>query len=107
MNVETICRTVFRGRHIHQFCSPSGISHLYPQYRQFVSSCNWIFFCNTELDLDFLERRQNAGSTSNNGGEGASQQSPIEVSPESVDRVKVILLGAPAVGKTSIIQVKK
>ncbi|XP_017785119.1 PREDICTED: ras-like protein family member 10B [Nicrophorus vespilloides] len=32
------------------------------------------------------------------------QESPIEISPESVDRVKVILLGAPAVGKTSIIQ---
>lgn len=66
-----------------------------------------LLFCGAELDLDFLERRQNAGSTSNGGGEGASQQGPIEISPESVDRVKVILLGAPAVGKTSIIQVSR
>lgn len=62
-----------------------------------------------ELDLDFLERRQNAGSTSNcnRNIDSGSQRTPIEISPESVDRVKVILLGAPAVGKTSIVQVGK
>ncbi|XP_049825103.1 ras-like protein family member 10B [Aethina tumida] len=54
-----------------------------------------------ELDLDFLERRtQNAEAQQQN----ETNRSPIEISPESVDRVKVILLGAPAVGKTSIIQ---
>ncbi|XP_044261484.1 ras-like protein family member 10B, partial [Tribolium madens] len=53
-----------------------------------------------ELDLDFLERRQNDPNNENQ----EAPRSPIEISPESVDRVKVILLGAPAVGKTSIIQ---
>uniref|UniRef100_A0A6P7FA48 Ras-like protein family member 10B n=1 Tax=Diabrotica virgifera virgifera TaxID=50390 RepID=A0A6P7FA48_DIAVI len=61
-----------------------------------------------ELDLDFLERRQNATSGTSASGQESSQEqdqrSPIEISPESVDRIKVILLGAPAVGKTSIIQ---
>lgn len=53
-----------------------------------------------------MERRQNATSTTAITTENAeNQQSPIEISPESVDRVKVILLGAPAVGKTSILQV--
>ncbi|EFA05040.2 hypothetical protein TcasGA2_TC015129 [Tribolium castaneum] len=53
-----------------------------------------------QLDLDFLERRQNDPNNENQ----EAPRSPIEISPESVDRVKVILLGAPAVGKTSIIQ---
>lgn len=52
-----------------------------------------------ELDLDYLERR----------GEHAQEvRGPppeTEASPDSMDLVKVILLGAPAVGKTSIIQV--
>lgn len=61
-------------------------------------------FYATELDLDFLERRQNASSTIDKQ-EQEQSQTPIEISPESIDRVKVILLGAPAVGKTSIIQV--
>ncbi|XP_067015624.1 ras-like protein family member 10B [Anabrus simplex] len=51
-----------------------------------------------ELDLDYFERR----------GEYARlprRPSPeTEASPDSMDLVKVILLGAPAVGKTSIIQ---
>lgn len=55
------------------------------------------------MDLDFLERRQNAGPASE---VTENPKSPVEVSPESVDRVKVIVLGAAGVGKTSIIQVK-
>lgn len=55
---------------------------------------------NLELDLDFLEKRQHANGKDVEQG----PKSPIEISPESIDRVKVILLGAPAVGKTSIIQ---
>ncbi|KAF5284268.1 hypothetical protein FQR65_LT00269 [Abscondita terminalis] len=54
-----------------------------------------------QLDLDFLERRQNAGPASE---VAENAKSPVEISPDSVDRVKVIVLGAPAVGKTSIIQ---
>lgn len=50
-----------------------------------------------------MERRQHATSAQESGGQ-EEQRSPIEISPESVDRIKVILLGAPAVGKTSIIQ---
>ncbi|KAG5869921.1 hypothetical protein JTB14_035636 [Gonioctena quinquepunctata] len=58
-----------------------------------------------KLDLDFLERRQHATSgTSGQESSQGEQRSPIEISPDSVDRIKVILLGAPAVGKTSIIQ---
>ncbi|KAK6627009.1 hypothetical protein RUM44_009486 [Polyplax serrata] len=50
-----------------------------------------------KLDLDFLEdphsRRRSRAST------------PLkEFSPDSVDLVKILLLGAPCVGKTSIIQ---
>ncbi|KAK9872852.1 hypothetical protein WA026_019641, partial [Henosepilachna vigintioctopunctata] len=55
-----------------------------------------------ELDLDFLEKHQHASGSNDVG----SPRSPIEISPESIDRIKVVLLGAPAVGKTSIIQTK-
>lgn len=54
----------------------------------------------TELDLDYLERR--AGTRPDR-----SALSLPETSPDSMDLVKVILLGAPGVGKTSIIQVSK
>ncbi|XP_050667792.1 ras-like protein family member 10B isoform X1 [Leptidea sinapis] len=49
-----------------------------------------------ELDLDYLER---GGGTLTVSGAPS-----IEPSPDSLDLVKVVLLGAPAVGKTSIIQ---
>lgn len=52
----------------------------------------------SELDLDYLER--GGGGTLTTGGAPS-----VEPSPESLDLVKVVLLGAPAVGKTSIIQV--
>lgn len=68
-----------------------------------LKRCYFIVCLVSELDLDFLEKRQNA--VPNTQTIGQSLKSPIEVSPESVDRVKVIILGAPAVGKTSIIQV--
>lgn len=53
-----------------------------------------------ELDLDYLEdvhsRRRKRATT------------PLqELSPDSVDLVKVVLLGASRVGKTSLIQVVK
>ncbi|PSN39976.1 hypothetical protein C0J52_20373 [Blattella germanica] len=51
-----------------------------------------------QLDLDYLERR---------GDHARAPRGPppeAEASPDSMDLVKVILLGAPAVGKTSIIQ---
>ncbi|KAF9822517.1 hypothetical protein SFRURICE_005971 [Spodoptera frugiperda] len=50
-----------------------------------------------ELDLDYLER--GGGGTLTVGGAPS-----LEPSPDSLDLVKVVLLGAPAVGKTSIIQ---
>ncbi|KYN01700.1 Ras-like protein family member 10B, partial [Cyphomyrmex costatus] len=55
----------------------------------------------TELDLDYLERR--GGNTiTYEGAEGSSKE---EDSPaDTLDRVKVIFLGAPGVGKTSIIR---
>ncbi|RZF37275.1 hypothetical protein LSTR_LSTR005607, partial [Laodelphax striatellus] len=49
-----------------------------------------------ELDLDYLERRD--------GSRPVRPSSMAETSPDSVDLVKVIILGAPGVGKTSIIQ---
>ncbi|KYQ52827.1 Ras-like protein family member 10B [Trachymyrmex zeteki] len=54
-----------------------------------------------ELDLDYLERR--GGNTiTYEGAEGSSKE---EDSPaDTLDRVKVIFLGAPGVGKTSIIR---
>lgn len=56
-----------------------------------------------ELDLDFLERR--GGNTiTYEGAEGGSKE---EDSPaDTLDRVKIIFLGAPGVGKTSIIRVR-
>ncbi|XP_015592922.1 ras-like protein family member 10B [Cephus cinctus] len=54
-----------------------------------------------ELDLDYLERR--GGETI--GSENADSGSKEEESPaDSLDRVKVVFLGAPGVGKSSIIQ---
>ncbi|XP_018329171.1 ras-like protein family member 10B [Agrilus planipennis] len=58
---------------------------------------------NLELDLDYLERRQNATVISHTS-QPAQQKGSIENSPESVDRIKLIVLGASGVGKTSIIQ---
>ncbi|XP_019697160.1 ras-like protein family member 10B isoform X1 [Harpegnathos saltator] len=54
-----------------------------------------------ELDLDYLERR--GGNTiTYEGAEGGSKE---EDSPaDTLDRVKVVFLGAPGVGKTSIIR---
>ncbi|XP_065172044.1 ras-like protein family member 10B isoform X2 [Atheta coriaria] len=64
-----------------------------------------------ELDLDFLEKRHHANGEASEKRPGNDAlrpqdplQSPLEFSPESVDRVKVIFLGPPAVGKTSIVQ---
>jgi len=55
----------------------------------------------TELDLDYLERR---GGNTITYEEGNSKE---ENSPaDTLDRVKVIFLGAPGVGKTSIIRVR-
>lgn len=66
---------------------------------------------NLELDLDFLEKRHHANGEASEKRPGNDAlrpqdplQSPLEFSPESVDRVKVIFLGPPAVGKTSIVQ---
>ncbi|KAM3963847.1 ras-like protein family member 10B [Aphomia sociella] len=50
-----------------------------------------------ELDLDYLER--GGGGTMTVGGAPS-----VEPSPDNLDLIKVVLLGAPAVGKTSIIQ---
>ncbi|XP_020289344.1 ras-like protein family member 10B isoform X2 [Pseudomyrmex gracilis] len=54
-----------------------------------------------ELDLDYLEKR--GGNTiTYEGAEGGSKE---EDSPaDTLDRVKIIFLGAPGVGKTSIIR---
>ncbi|KDR12000.1 Ras-like protein family member 10B, partial [Zootermopsis nevadensis] len=51
-----------------------------------------------ELDLDYLERR------GEHAREPRGPPPETEASPDSMDLVKVILLGAPAVGKTSIVQ---
>lgn len=75
------------------------MSHIYTLFA-FVH--NSIAFA-TELDLDYLERR--GGNTiTYEGAEGGSKE---EDSPaDTLDRVKVVFLGAPGVGKTSIIRVK-
>lgn len=57
-----------------------------------------LHFFFAELDLDYLER----GGVGNMTVGGAPS---VEPSPDSLDLIKVVLLGAPAVGKTSIIQV--
>ena len=59
----------------------------------------YLFFVAAELDLDYLERR------GEHAREPRGPPPETEASPDSMDLVKVILLGAPAVGKTSIIQV--
>lgn len=51
-----------------------------------------------DLDLDYFER---GGA---NTRELRLPTPEVEASPDSLDLVKVVLLGAPAVGKTSIIQ---
>lgn len=56
-----------------------------------------------ELDLDYLERRGENTITY----EGAEEGSKEEDSPaDTLDCVKIIFLGAPGVGKTSIIRVR-
>lgn len=55
-----------------------------------------------ELDLDYLEKRGNTITY-----QGADSGSKEEDSPaDTLDRVKIIFLGAPGVGKTSIIRVR-
>lgn len=54
----------------------------------------------SELNLDFLENGIKEGHCSN-----CSPESPLLNSPDSPELLKVVLLGAPGVGKTSIIQV--
>jgi hypothetical protein len=65
--------------------------------RQLIS----IYRCSVaaDLDLDYLERR------GEHAREPRGPPPETDASPDSMDLVKVILLGAPAVGKTSIIQV--
>ncbi|ERL95815.1 hypothetical protein D910_00364, partial [Dendroctonus ponderosae] len=57
-----------------------------------------------ELDLDYLERRQHQQPNATTGDVRQEACSPVETSPEYMDLIKIILLGAPSVGKTSIIQ---
>ncbi|KAH0954710.1 hypothetical protein HN011_007314 [Eciton burchellii] len=58
-------------------------------------------FSAAELDLDYLERR--GGNTIiYEGAEGGSKEEDSPV--DTLDRVKVVFLGAPGVGKTSIIR---
>lgn len=76
------------------------------------------FFLFPALDLDYLEKRELGRTTSGAVADGSiygtatdpTQKNdigtPLEPSPDSLDLVKVILLGAPAVGKTSIVQVR-
>jgi hypothetical protein len=65
--------------------------------KRLISRCRWSAV--TDLDLDYLERRRE------HAREPRGPPPETEASPDSMDLVKVILLGAPAVGKTSIIQV--
>ncbi|KAF7993693.1 hypothetical protein HCN44_010288 [Aphidius gifuensis] len=53
------------------------------------------------LDLDYLERRAGVTITNDNGDSGTKEE---ESPADSLDRVKVVFLGAPAVGKSSIIR---
>ena len=63
---------------------------------------NFICLSLSELDLDYLERK--GGDTW--GLEITDSTSKEEENPaDSLERVKVVFLGAPGVGKSSIIRV--
>lgn len=55
-----------------------------------------------ELDLDYLERRGGETISCENVESGSKEE---ESPADSLDRVKVVFLGAPGVGKSSIIRV--
>ncbi|CAH0773326.1 unnamed protein product [Bemisia tabaci] len=57
-----------------------------------------------DFDLDYLERGGGGDSKTHDVIAAAAPGSEMERSPDSMELVKVILLGAPNVGKTSIIQ---
>jgi hypothetical protein len=76
--------------------SDKGLPY-FTKTRRLISLCRC--FVPVELDLDYLERR------GEHAREPRGPPPETETSPDSMDLVKVILLGAPAVGKTSIIQV--
>lgn len=59
-------------------------------------------FLVVDLDLDYLERRIGDPIGSDNADSGSKEE---ESPADSLDRVKVIFLGAPGVGKSSIIRV--
>lgn len=71
--------------------------------RFILACCTFLLSLLAELDLDYLEKR--GGNTiTYEGAEGGSKE---EDSPaDTLDRVKIIFLGAPGVGKTSIIRVR-
>ncbi|XP_033322618.1 ras-like protein family member 10B isoform X1 [Megalopta genalis] len=54
-----------------------------------------------ELDLDYLERRGGETITCENAESGSKEE---ESPADTLDRVKVVFLGAPGVGKSSIIR---
>ncbi|XP_043515300.1 uncharacterized protein LOC122531443 [Frieseomelitta varia] len=54
-----------------------------------------------ELDLDYLERRGGETITCENAESGSKEE---ESPADTLDRVKVVFLGAPRVGKSSIIR---
>ncbi|KAG7196731.1 hypothetical protein KM043_013991 [Ampulex compressa] len=54
-----------------------------------------------ELDLDYLERRGGNTITYENAESGSKEE---ESPADTLDRVKVVFLGAPGVGKSSIIR---
>lgn len=58
----------------------------------------------SDLDLDYLARRAGDTITNDNGDSGTKEE---ESPADSLDRVKVVFLGAPAVGKSSIIRVSQ
>lgn len=60
--------------------------------------CKWFI----ELDLDYLERRGGDTITCENAESGSKEE---ESPADTLDRVKVVFLGAPGVGKSSIIRV--
>lgn len=60
----------------------------------------FFYYSITDLDLDYLERRVGDTIVADNGSK--EEESPAD----SLDRVKVIFLGAPGVGKSSIIRVR-